>query len=164
MVSATRNSGASTLDRSLPKPARVLAIDYGRRRIGLAVSDELGVTARPLATMERKNRREDLRRLRDLARKSQVSAILVGYPIHMSGESGEMSIEAEQFAARIRKELGLPVKLQDERLTSWEAEQVAQELGLGKNADIDSLSAAILLREYLNNSQNHKKSRRSVHV
>lgn len=162
MVSAARNSGASSPHRSLPKPARVLAIDYGRRRIGLAISDELGVIAQPLSTMVRKNRRDDLRRLRDLVRKKQVSAILVGYPVQMSGKSGGMAAEAKQFAARIRKELGLPVTLQDERLTSWEAEEMAQELGLGEKADIDSLSAAILLREYLNDSKNPEKSRRSV--
>lgn len=128
---------------------RLLAIDYGRRRIGLAVSDELGLTGQPLPAMERKNRRTDLARLRDIVRQNGVGAILVGLPLHLSGEQGEMATEASQFAARIQKELRLSVKLRDERLTSWEAEQMAAELGLRKNADIDSLAAAILLREYL---------------
>lgn len=148
----------------MSKPVKILAIDYGRRRIGLAISDELGVTARPLSTMERKNRRVDLQRLRDLARKNAVGAILVGYPIHMSGKSSEMAEEAARFAVSLRKVLRLPVELRDERLTSWEAQQMAKELDLGKKADLDSLSAAILLREYLNALNDRKKLKRSIHA
>lgn len=162
MTSSTRIIGPSP-DQSVSKPARILAIDYGRRRIGLAISDELGLTAQPLGTMQRKNRRSDLRRLRDLARKNQVGVVLIGSPVHLSGRSGEMAEEAARFAARIREELRLPVELRDERLTSWEAKQMAEELSMGKKADIDSLAAAILLREYLSESENRKKSKRPVH-
>lgn len=164
MISATRDTGRSSADRIASKPARILAIDYGRRRIGLAISDKLGVIAQPLATIERKNRRADLQRLRELTRKHEIGTILVGYPVHMSGKSSEMAEEAGRFAARIREELNLPVELRDERLTSWEAEQMAEELGFGKTASLDSLSAAILLREYLNEAANRKKSKRSVHA
>jgi putative holliday junction resolvase len=163
MVSATRNAGTSSPDRFAPKPLRILAIDYGRRRIGLAISDQSGVIAQPLDTMKRKNRRADLQRLRDLARKNEVGAIVVGYPVQMSGKSGQMAEEAARFAARIGEALKLPVELQDERLTSWEAEQMAGELGFANKADLDSLSAAIMLREYLNEPANRRKSRRSVH-
>ncbi|MGB6877238.1 MAG: Holliday junction resolvase RuvX [Candidatus Acidiferrales bacterium] len=162
MVSSTRAAGAAFPARLLSKPARILAIDYGRRRIGLAISDELGLTAQPLATMERKNRREDLRRLRDLAKTNGVRAILVGSPVHLSGRRSEMAEEAARFAGRVQEELGLPVELRDERLTSWEAAQMAGELGMGKNADIDSLAAAILLREYLGEAQSRRKSKRPV--
>jgi putative holliday junction resolvase len=161
MVSATRNAGTPSPDHFLSKTAKILAIDYGRRRIGLAISDELGLTAQPLATMDRKNRRADLRRLRDLARKNQVRAILIGSPVHLNGRASEMAEEAARFAVRVRKELGLPVEMRDERLTSWEAEQMAKELGIEKKANIDSLAAAILLREYLDDAQ---KSKRSAHV
>jgi putative holliday junction resolvase len=133
-----------------PKTARILAIDYGRRRIGLAICDELRVTARPLATLERTNRKSDLRHLRELVRENGVGIILVGHPVHLSGQSSEMSEEAAQFAKRLREELGMPVELRDERLTSWEAKQTARDLKSNKNANIDSLAAAILLREYLN--------------
>lgn len=153
-----RNAGGSSADRIPSKPARILAIDYGRRRIGLAISDELGVIAQPLATIERKNRRADLQRLRDLVKRNEVRAILVGFPIHLNGKSSEMAEEAARFAAVIREALKLPVELRDERLTSWEAEQMAEELGFKKKADLDSLSAAILLREYLNDSASRKKS------
>jgi putative holliday junction resolvase len=162
MVSSTRNVGASP-DQSASKPTRILAIDYGLRRIGLAISDELGLTAHPLGTIERKNRRLDLRRLRDLARKNQVGAVLIGSPLHLNGRAGEMAEEAARFAERIREELRLPVELRDERLTSWEAKEMAAEFDLRKNADIDSLAAAILLREYLNEPKNPKKSKHPVH-
>lgn len=136
---------------SAVQSGRVLAIDYGRRRIGIAVSDELGITAAPLAILERKNRRDDIRRLRDIARKHTIALIIVGSPVHLDGHTGEMAEEAARFAARLRKELGLPVKLRDERLTSWEAEQALKETTGRKraNPNVDSVAAAILLREYL---------------
>src|ERR1700680_1866976 len=104
-------------------PLRVLAIDYGRRRFGLAISDELRVTARPLETLERKNRREDMRRLREIVRREGVGRVIVGHPLHLDGGASEMGEEAAHFAARIAKELKVEVELVDERLTSWEAEQ-----------------------------------------
>jgi len=128
-----------------------LAIDYGRRRIGLAVSDELGITAVPVATLERKNRQEDIRRLREVARKYKITLIIVGSPLHLAGHAGEMAKEAARFASRIKKELGLPVELRDERLTSWEAEQTLKENSgrKSKKTHLDSVAAAILLRGFL---------------
>ncbi len=102
---------------------RILAIDYGRKRIGLALSDELGLTAQPLATIVRTNRRNDLRRLREICRQYEVGRIVVGHPLHMTGEAGEMAEEAKRFAARLEKDLRIEVVLVDERLTSWEAGQ-----------------------------------------
>ena len=131
------------------KRARILALDYGRRRIGLAISDELGITANPLPVLQRKNRREDMSRLLEIASANGVARILIGLPLHLSGERSEMAEEASRFASRLAKELGLPVEQLDERLTSWEAEQLAKESHHAKTADLDSLSAAILLREYL---------------
>ncbi len=112
---------------SVPAPilAPVMAIDYGRRRIGLALSDALGLTARPVATLTRTNRRDDLRRLREIIIQHGVKAIVVGHPLHLDGTSGEMAAEAARFAARLAKHLGLPVELMDERLSSWEAAQLA---------------------------------------
>lgn len=134
------------------RPCRVLAIDYGRKRIGLALSDELQLTAQPLAVMKRANRREDLRRLRDICRKQGVARILVGHPLHITGEAGEMADEAARFAARLRKELGIEVTLVDERLTSWEAAQMIGQSGSShrrKQGSLDDVAAAIFLREYL---------------
>jgi putative Holliday junction resolvase len=131
---------------------RILAIDYGRKRIGLALSDELGITAQPLQTLVHKNRRDDVRRLREICRERGVALILVGHPVHITGEAGEMADEAARFAARLRKELGIKVELADERLTTWEAEQTMAQRGSSgkrKAMSVDAIAAAILLREYL---------------
>ncbi len=134
---------------------RVLAIDYGRKRIGLALSDSLGMTAHPLAVLTRTNRRNDMRRLRELCREHAVGRIVIGHPIEMSGAPGEMAEEAARFAGRVEKELGLPTELLDERLTSWDAQHNLPEAPSARRrgAPVDDLAAAILLREYLEKSQ-----------
>ena len=99
----------------------ILAIDYGQKRLGLALSDENQITSRPYATWMRTNRRRDLARLRELVREERVRRIVVGLPLHLDGTASEMSDEARGFAARVEKALGLPVERLDERLSSWEA-------------------------------------------
>lgn len=134
------------------KVRRVLAIDYGRKRIGLALSDELGITAHPLDTIDRMNRREDLRRLRKICRDGSVALIIVGHPLHMSGAAGEMAAEAAAFARRVAKEIAVEVELVDERLTSWEAGQMmaqTQSRARRKRGSLDDVAAAVLLRDYL---------------
>ncbi len=131
---------------------RILAIDYGRRRIGLALSDELLLTARPLATLTRKNRRDDLRRLRGVIREHGVARLIIGHPLMLNGSAGPMADEAAAFAARLKKELRLPVELVDERLTSWEAEQLLADREASKRQGretLDQTAAAVLLRDYL---------------
>jgi len=143
-------------------PCRILAIDYGRRKIGLAISDLLALTAQPLATFERKNRRDDMRRLREICAEHHIGRILVGHPLRLSGEAGEMAQEASQFAARLRKELGIEVELVDERLTSWESQQITAERkssfsrsrraprrSRSQRQNMDHVAAAVLLRDYL---------------
>jgi putative holliday junction resolvase len=134
----------------------ILAIDYGRRRIGLALSDECGLTARPLGILSRTNRRDDIVRLREVCRNHAVGSIVVGWPILLDGTLGAMAAEAARFAERLHKQLGLPVVLLDERLSSWEAEQVAGETKLHEGASpgkkrktLDDLAAAVILRDYL---------------
>lgn len=145
MASTSQRTAAPAASRS-----RVLAIDYGRRRIGLAISDEMRLTARPLKTLARTNRRNDLRRLREIARENEVALIVVGHPVNLDGSAGEMAEEAARYASRIRKELGLPVELTDERLSSWEAEQAASDPGDDRGRrPVDEVAAAIILRDYL---------------
>jgi len=137
---------------SPPESRRILAIDYGRKRIGLALSDELGITARPLATLVRTNRRNDLRRLREICRTNSVTRILVGHPLRLNGEAGEMAAEAARFASRLKRDLALDVELVDERLTTWEAEQTvnrSKSPSRRKQHPVDHVAAAVLLREYL---------------
>lgn len=134
------------------KQQRILAVDYGRKRIGLALSDELGLTAQPLAVLVRTNRRNALRRLREICHEHRVAHIIFGHPLHMTGEAGEMADEAARFAARLEKETGITTELMDERLTSWEAEQIVAETRSSsrrKRTPFDDVAAAILLREYL---------------
>lgn len=146
-------------------PRRILAIDYGRRRIGLALSDELGLTAQPHATLQRRNRRDDLRRLRAVCRENEVGYILVGHPLHITGEAGEMAGEAARFAARLEKELGIEAELVDERLTTWEAHRTLAETQAASRrktdaGSVDDIAAALLLRDYLEQKR-EKPERRS---
>jgi putative Holliday junction resolvase len=134
------------------RPGRILAIDYGRKRIGLAVSDETGLLARPLATLVRSNRRNDLHRLKETCSKNAIGLIVVGLPLHISGEASEMAEEAARFGARLEKELRVRVVMLDERLTSWEAGRIDAESGTKrrkKREDLHGLAAAVLLRDYL---------------
>jgi putative holliday junction resolvase len=147
---------------SLPKtsplsPAgRILALDVGKKRIGLAISDELGFTAQGLETLHRSRIREDLARLSRLAREKNVGTILVGKPLHMSGSASRQSVYTEEFAERLREWIGLPIVFWDERLTTVEAERVLREAGAtleeSKGA-VDRMSAVLLLESYLENQR-----------
>jgi putative holliday junction resolvase len=133
------------------RPGAILGIDYGRKRIGLALSDELGLTARPLGILRRINRKSMVVSLREVFRKHKVRLIVVGYPLHLTGEAGDMAMEASRFATRLKKELGVRVELMDERLTSWEASQtISGQTASRKGEALDDVAAAILLQEYLN--------------
>ena len=144
-----------------PRSGRILALDYGKRRIGLALSDEPGIRSNPLAILQRKNRAADLRELREIARKNGVAALVVGLPLHLNGSESEMAAEARAFATRLHKHLGLPVELFDERLTSWEASQhkrrTARRGKKSSAATRDDVAAAILLRDYLEARNSSRK-------
>ncbi|HYA16655.1 MAG TPA: Holliday junction resolvase RuvX [Bryobacteraceae bacterium] len=132
--------------------ARILALDLGKKRIGLALSDELGITAQGLETMERSGRREDVEALRKLAVQHGVGMILIGDPLHMSGEQSRQGSYTREFARELEYKTGLPVKLWDERWTSREAERVLRGSGIApgeRKPAIDRLSAVILLQSYL---------------
>ena len=135
-------------------------MDYGRKRIGLALSDELGLTARPLMTMRRTNRQNDMRRLREICRRNGVCRIIVGHPLHLTGEDSAMAKEALGFARRLEKAVDIEVELRDERLTSWEAQQTVTEIRSGrpKEGPFDDVAAAILLRDYLGERPDHGRS------
>jgi putative Holliday junction resolvase len=136
----------------------VLALDLGKRRIGLALSDALGITAQGLETLERTNIREDLARLVKLAAENDVGLILMGDPLHMSGRAGRQAEYTREFAERLRAASGLPVDLWDERLTTVEAQRVLRQSGISveKRAKaVDRLAAVILLESYLDARSHH---------
>lgn len=131
---------------------RILALDLGERRIGVAVSDPLGVTAQGLATLERKNRRADFDALRLLVEEYRPALILVGHPLHLSGRAGVQAEKATAFAESLRRKLGVTVELWDERLTTREAHRVLDAGGATlqqRRKAIDRMSAVLLLQSYL---------------
>ncbi len=145
-----------------------MAIDYGRTKIGLATADAEARVAEPFGTMERINRNEDMRRLRELVRDEHINQIVVGLPLRLDGTRGNMADEVTGFAERVRKQVGVPVDLVDERLSSWEAERILEEElgrrmkprasqegrrrairpGDGKYS-VDAVAAMVILRGYL---------------
>ena len=150
------------------KSPKILALDYGRTKIGIALADVQARIAAPFATLPRINRNEDMRRLREMARQEKVQQIVVGLPLRLDGTQGDMADEVTRFAERVRKQVGVPVELVDERLSSWEAERMLEEqLGrklmhqethqgrkkTSRAADrkytVDAVAAMVILREYL---------------
>jgi putative Holliday junction resolvase len=135
-----------------PAPSRILALDVGKKRIGIAVSDPLGITAQGLPNLERTRKRDDFDALERLIREREVGMILVGNPINMGGVEGRQSAWVREFAEALGQRTGLPVRLWDERLTTVEAGRVLRESGIGiekRAAAVDRLSAVILLQSYL---------------
>jgi putative Holliday junction resolvase len=135
---------------------RILALDLGKKRIGLALSDELGLTAQGLKTLEREGRRDDIETLRKLAVESRVELFLIGDPIHMSGAPSRQGEYTREFARELEYKTGLPVKFWDERWTSREAERTLRGSGIAhgeRKPAIDRLSAVILLQSYLDSAE-----------
>lgn len=144
-----------------------MALDYGRARIGLAIGNTETRLSQPLGTLDRINRNEDMRRLRELVREHGVRQIVVGLPLRLDGTRGEMAEEAARFGERVHKQLGLPVEMVDERLTSWEAERLLEEQQgrtfhtastkkrkkENEKMGVDAMAAVLILKEYLDRRQ-----------
>ena len=133
-------------------PGRILALDVGRKRIGLALSDPLGITAQGLPNLVRKNKRADLAQMARIAADHGVALFLVGDPLHMSGDAGRQAEWVRQFADDLAAHTGVAVRLWDERLTTVEASRVLRESGISiekRARAVDRLSAVILLQSYL---------------
>jgi len=134
---------------------RVLAIDYGARRLGLALSDEEGAFAFPAGALERRGLRRDVAQLAALARERGVASVVVGLPLHMDGREGPEARAARAFAAALREASGLPVDTFDERWTTREAERALAERGPGghraraRKGELDEVAATLLLRAWL---------------
>jgi len=134
---------------------RVLAIDYGERRLGLAVSDEEGAFAFPAGALERHGLKRDLAALRALAEERGIASVVVGLPLHMDGREGPEARAARAFAAAVGEATGLPVETFDERWTTREAERSLQAQGLvgrrgrGRKDVVDEVAATLILRAWL---------------
>ena len=142
---------------STTPPPRYLGLDVGNRRIGVAVSDELGLTAQPVLTLERhRSRREDLRSLARLCRRFGVAAIVVGNPLHISGEDSPQAARTRAFAAELGELIGLPIHFCDERLTTREAHEILYEAGHPRQQHrrvVDQVAATLILQSFLNGQQ-----------
>ena len=141
---------------------RVLAIDYGSKAIGVAVCDELQISVRPLTTIrrERMKKPELLDRICALIAENEIAELVVGLPLNMDGSHGEAARRVEKFAADLQQRLSIPIITVDERLTSYEADQILREMGVSqaeRRARSDEYAAMIILQDYL-----EAQSRQSV--
>ena len=137
----------------------MLAIDFGMKRMGLAVSDALGITAQGLPTLQRTRLNDDLEKIRHLTEEYATERVLVGNPIGHGGGETAMSRKAAEFAEKLRRRVGCPVELRDERLTSVEANRALRESGLtaGKRQQaVDRVAATLLLQSYLDYLSNER--------
>jgi putative Holliday junction resolvase len=137
---------------------RIAAFDVGDRRIGVALTDALGITVQPLLTIYCKTAKADLKSIGRILRRHEIAEAVVGNPLHMSGEESPRARKAQELAAQIGAEFGIPVHLMDERLTSWEAHQI---LDAGKprrggvkdrqerRKVIDQVAAVLILEAFL---------------
>jgi putative holliday junction resolvase len=131
---------------------RVLGLDVGSKRIGVAISDPLGFTAQGLETIQRKNKRQDFEQLAHLLEQYEVAEIVVGYPLRLSGTEGIQSGKMQAFAEELRNKFGLPVHLWDERLTSTQANRLLREADLSikkRGQAVDRLAAVLILQSWM---------------
>lgn len=138
---------------------RLMGLDYGEARIGVALTDEQCLVAMPLLTIERMNRRHDLDRIRELVAEHQVAALVVGVPYQLDGSTDQQAERALNFARRLERRMeGVPVITWDERLTTRQAERALLEGGVsrkGRRVVVDQLAATLILNSYLEARQSH---------
>jgi putative Holliday junction resolvase len=143
-------------DKASPEETgRVLALDIGAKRVGVAVSDEMRLTVRPLAALRGTNWKQLVRALSELCEEFDVRQVVLGLPLHLNGNEGDAAAEVRRVARKLELSLHLPIAFQDERLTSKAAEAALRREGLGERevfANADSEAAAIILRDYLSRS------------
>jgi putative Holliday junction resolvase len=149
------NSAPARAENSEAHPlavGRILGLDVGSRRIGVAVSDPLGITAQGLETLQRRNKRYDFEQLQRVIQKYDVREIVVGLPLRMSGAEGTQSDKMQVFAEELRKRFRLPVHLWDERLTSAEANRLLRETDLSiekRGKAVDRMAAILILQGWM---------------
>lgn len=135
---------------------RLMALDYGSKTVGVAISDELMLTAQAYETIVRKSEnklRKTLARLEEIIKEKNIDTIIIGKPINMDGSAGERVLKCEEFANLLQKRTGIEIFWQDERLTTVEADEILAESGIKKEDRkkyIDQIAASIILREYMN--------------
>jgi putative holliday junction resolvase len=127
----------------------IAAIDYGKKRLGIAAADPAGIVVYPVTTIERTSLNRDLDKIKECLSQLEVSKIIVGYPLNMDGSAGPAAHAAETFAAHLREALRLPVELYDERLSTFEAEERLKPIGRRRKALVDAVAATVILESWL---------------
>jgi putative Holliday junction resolvase len=131
---------------------RLLGLDFGTKRIGVALSDEMGWTSQGLTTIERKGNQKDIEKIGRLVEEHGVEGIVLGLPLNMDGSEGKSAEAVRKFAALLEERLQVAVHLWDERLSSWEAEGILKEAEVKpkkRKQVVDKLAAALILKSYL---------------
>lgn len=143
---------------------RIMGLDYGSKTVGVAISDELGITAQPIMTIERKSEnklRKTLAQIEELIDAYKVSFVVLGYPKNMNNTEGARVEATKEFKEHIERRTGLDVVLWDERLTTIESERILMEAGIrreNRKAYIDKMAAAIILQSYMDAHPDEGKS------
>lgn len=130
----------------------VVALDVGDKTIGVAITDDLGISAQGVGVIHRKGYKHDFPALEQILRERQVERYLVGWPLNMDGSEGDRALRTRRFAQSWKAHIGMPVLLWDERLSTWEAEQAMKEAGLHwkkRRERVDMLAAQFILRSWL---------------
>jgi putative holliday junction resolvase len=143
---------SSTPDAMSAPVRRVLGLDVGSKRIGIAVSDPLGITAQGLETLQRQNKRLDFEKLAKVAQQYEVAEVVVGFPLRMSGAEGIQAEKMHRFAEELRERLHLPVHLWDERLSSAEANRLLRETNMSiqrRGQVVDQMAAVLILQSWM---------------
>jgi putative holliday junction resolvase len=138
---------------------RILCLDYGEKRIGVAVSDELGMTAQGLTIIVRKGLKRDMEEIRRIIRTSGAERIVVGYPLRLDGTAGIQCEKVDRFIRVLETQVALPVERWDEGLSTWEAEEILTEALVKRKkrkAVVDKIAAGIILQGYLNHMERKK--------
>ena len=133
-----------------------MGLDVGTKRIGLAISDPLGITAQGLETLQRRNKRVDFEALGNVIRKFEVAEIVVGYPLRMSGAEGAGADKMQRFAEEMQQRFHLPVHLWDERLTSAQANRLLRETSMSikrRGEVVDQMAAVLILQSWMDAQQ-----------
>jgi len=139
-------------DKDTQTPGRILGLDVGSKRIGVAISDPLGITAQGLETIHRRNKRYDLEMLGNLVSRYQVREIVIGLPLRLDGREGTQAEKMRAFADLLHSEFGITVHLRDERWTSTQANRLLREaeLSIEKRAQaVDRMAAVLILQSWL---------------
>lgn len=145
------NPGVNQSSPARPHP-RILGLDVGSKRIGVAVSDPLGITAQGLETIHRQNKRLDFERLEKVVREYSVAEIVVGFPLRMSGAKGIQAEKMQRFADELRERIQLPVHLWDERLSSAQANRLLRETDMSikrRGQVVDQMAAVLILQSWM---------------